>query len=183
MVDDFESYTDDIDSGQAIFQTWIDGVENETGSYVGYDIADNGTFGETAIVHGGSQSMPLEYSNVDPPHYSETSRTFGVSQDWAANEADMLTLYFRGDSANSEETLYIVLEDSAGREATAIRTNPADVRAVSWQKWSIPLSDFAAGGVNLARVKTVSIGVGNRSNPAPGGSGQIYIDDIYVTRP
>jgi len=32
-----------MDAGTAIFQTWIDGVENGTGSYVGYDVADKGT--------------------------------------------------------------------------------------------------------------------------------------------
>jgi hypothetical protein len=31
VVDDMESYTDDTDAGEAIFQTWIDGWENGTG--------------------------------------------------------------------------------------------------------------------------------------------------------
>ncbi|MDI9430745.1 MAG: discoidin domain-containing protein, partial [Planctomycetota bacterium] len=35
-IDDIESYTDDIDAGQAVFQTWIDGWTNNTGSLIGY---------------------------------------------------------------------------------------------------------------------------------------------------
>jgi hypothetical protein len=36
-VDDFESYTDDMDAGKAIFQTWDDGYEvAANGSVVGY---------------------------------------------------------------------------------------------------------------------------------------------------
>ena len=36
VVEDFESYTAKMDAGEAIYQTWIDGVENKTGAYVGY---------------------------------------------------------------------------------------------------------------------------------------------------
>jgi hypothetical protein len=54
-IDDIEGYTDDIDAGQAVFQTWIDGWTNNTGSTTGYTDAP---FAEKAIVHGGRQSMP-----------------------------------------------------------------------------------------------------------------------------
>ncbi|NLT76535.1 MAG: hypothetical protein GXX98_08445, partial [Planctomycetes bacterium] len=50
-----------------------------------------------------------------------------------------------------------------------------------WNEWQIPLSDFA--GVNPSRVDTMVIGVGNSTNPAAGGIGVIYIDDISYGRP
>jgi hypothetical protein len=53
--------------------------------------------------------------------------------------------------------------------------------AASWQAWRIPLSDF--GGVNLAGVKRLFIGVDNRQQPAQGGAGLLYIDDIGVGHP
>ncbi len=55
-IDGFESYTDDIDAGEAIFDTWLDGWVNETGSTVGYLEAP---FAERTIVRSGAQSMPL----------------------------------------------------------------------------------------------------------------------------
>jgi len=72
---------------------------------------------ETWIVHGGRQSMPFYYWNMDAPHYSEAERTWELSQDWTVDEADTLTLYFRGEPHNSPEPSYVAIEDS-GRPAT-----------------------------------------------------------------
>jgi regulation of enolase protein 1 (concanavalin A-like superfamily) len=91
VVEDFESYTDK--EGSRIYETWVDGWTNNTGSVVGYLQAP---FAETTITHGGKQSMPLEYNNVKPPFYSETERTFDTAQDWTTNGADSLALWYRG---------------------------------------------------------------------------------------
>ena len=45
----------------------------------------------------------------------------------------------------------------------------------------IPLSEFQ--GVNLAGVKKMMIGVGDRANPKAGGKGVIYLDDIGFGHP
>ncbi len=92
-IDDFESYTDDIEAGEAIFDTWLDGWVNDTGSTVGYFDAP---FAEKTIVHGGGQSMPLEYNNSDSPWYSEAERTFETAQDWTIHGADTLVVHVRG---------------------------------------------------------------------------------------
>ena len=93
VVDDFESYTDDIDAGETIWQTWLDGLTNNTGSIVGYWEAP---FAETSIVHSGRQSMPMDYNNVNSPFYSEAERTFDPVQDWTVNGADELSLWYHG---------------------------------------------------------------------------------------
>lgn len=93
VVDDFEGYTDDIDAGLTIFNTWVDGWVNGTGSTAGYFDAP---FAERTIVHGGKQSMPLAYSNADSPWYSEAYRNFESPQDWTVNGADTLVVYFQG---------------------------------------------------------------------------------------
>ncbi len=90
-VDDFESYGDA--EGSRIYETWVDGWTNNTGSVVGYL---QSPFAETTIVHGGRQAMPFEYNNIKTPYYSETERTFDPLQDWTTNGADSLALYFRG---------------------------------------------------------------------------------------
>jgi len=102
VVEDFESYKDT--EGSLLYETWIDGLTNGTGAVAGYMTAANGTFGETAIVHGGKQSMPMEYNNVEAPYYSETERTFSPAQDWTIRGADTLTLYFRGHPVRFAQT-------------------------------------------------------------------------------
>jgi len=92
-VDDFESYTDDVDAGTTIFDTWLDGWVNETGSTVGYL---NAPFAEKTIVHGGKQSMPLAYDNAGSPWYSETQRVFDAPQDWTVHGANTLIVHFQG---------------------------------------------------------------------------------------
>jgi hypothetical protein len=96
-VDDFESYTDD--EGSRIYETWIDGWTNSTGSTVGYVTAP---FAEQKIVYGGRQSMPMEYNNVAAPFYSEAERTFDTPQDWTADGADTLTVHIRGRTMDFE---------------------------------------------------------------------------------
>jgi len=110
VVDDFESYTND--SPNRLFQTWMDGVgysadeflpgtrPNGTGSAVGHDIWTAGphygkTIAETAILHGGRQSMPLYYDNTGFA-CSEAERSWITPQNWTPFRADTLTLYFRG---------------------------------------------------------------------------------------
>jgi hypothetical protein len=59
---------------------------------------------------------------------------------------------------------------------------PNAVLATEWQKWHIPLADLRPAGMDVAAVKTMVIGVGDRNNPKPGGTGKIYIDDIRLTK-
>jgi hypothetical protein len=174
-VDDFEGYDDE---DHRIYDTWLDGWVNETGSTVGYLDAP---FAEQTIVHGGRQSMPLEYNNADAPFYSETSRTWGSAADWTVGSADSMRLYVQGDPNNAPETLYVALEDSAGQVAVVSHADAAVLQSATWVEWQIALSEFA--GINLTGVETVYIGVGDRANPAAGGTGLIFIDDIGYGRP
>ncbi len=89
LIDGFESYDDE---DNRIYDTWIDGWVNETGSTVGYLEAP---FAERSITNSGRQSMPFEYDNSVAPYYSETERDFG-SADWTTNGADTLALSFQG---------------------------------------------------------------------------------------
>jgi len=382
-IDNFESYTND--SPNRVFQAWIDGwgfsedpffptgnPGNGTGSMVGYN-PEAGDIMETTIIHGGRQAMPVEYNDVNPPYYSEIERAWETPQNWTANGADTLQVWFRGNPVrfvqsspgsitmgaggldifgtadqftfayksltgdgsiivrvdslentdpwakagvmireslspdarfagvyatpgngvrfqgrllnageatsdtsvatdeqkalvapvwvkierigttvnayystdgskwtamswnpqtismvgtvyiglvvtshnvnvattavfsnastsggaggswqfaeigidhllNDRDTLYIAVKDSAGR--TAVVTNP-DADAVlrnTWQAWDIPLADLRSAAVNVAAIKTMYIGVGDRKTPSAGGSGRIFIDDIGFGR-
>ncbi len=101
VFEDFEAYDD---AGNRIFDTWLDGWVNDTGSLVGYDEAASGTFGERTIVHSGGQSMPLRYDNTESPFYAETEREFETAQNWTSHGANALTLYFRGNACGFYQT-------------------------------------------------------------------------------
>jgi hypothetical protein len=181
VIDDFEGYTDQ--AGEEIFSTWIDGFTNgQNGSTVGYMTAVNGTFGETTVVHDGQQSMPMDYNNVDAPFYSEAERQFSPVADWTAGGADTLVLYVRGNGGNAAAPLYIAVEDSASNAGIVLHSDADIVKTAQWTEWRIPFADLSAAGVNLAKVKGLYIGVGDRDNPTADGAGRIYVDDIRLIK-
>ena len=85
------------------------------------------------------------------------------------------------DRTNSTAALYAVVEDSAGKSVVVTHSDPAAVNLAAWTQWKIPLSSLT--GVNLAKVKKLDLGVGDRKTPAPDGFGRLYIDDIQVIKP
>jgi hypothetical protein len=177
VVDDIESYDDDEDR---IFDTWLDGFVNETGSTVGYF---ESPFAERSIVHGGRQSMPLAYNNADPPYYSEAERTWTAAQNWALGGADTLVLYVRGAADNEPEPLYVVVEDNGGRSMVVRHPDPEVALATEWQVWRIPYSTFSEAAMQFTSIKRMVIGLGDPDNPTAGGSGLVFIDDIFAGHP
>ncbi len=162
VVDDFESYTDDIDAGTTIFDTWLDGWVNETGSTVGYFDAP---FAERTIVHGGRQSMPLFYDNAGLT-LAEAEYTFDT-QDWTAHGLQSLSLYFYGAPDNSGQ-LYVRINNTK----VVYDGAAADLTKEQWQVWNIDLSSV---GGNLSNVTSLAIGV-----EGAGASGVLYVDDIRL---
>jgi hypothetical protein len=187
VIDDFESYTDEY--GHRIYEAWADGWEavepwpgyrcNCTGASVGHF---EKPFAEQEIVHGGAQSMPLDYNNVWRPYYSETDRLWETAQDWTVWSVNTLSLWFRGEAGNSAEAFYVAVEDSEGWTGVVKHPDPNALLATEWQEWQIRLTTFAFGPVDLTAVKQLYIGIGDRKNPKPGGAGTVYIDDITLMR-
>jgi len=182
IVDDFEDY----DAGEnQIWYTWKDGLGYGTPGTDGY-YAGNGTgsavgdesttsYTEETIVHGGNQSMPVYYDN-SVLKYSEVEKTLTYPRDWTENGVSILTIWFRGNSDNAAETLYVALNGSA----VVNHDNPDAAQIDEWTQWNIDLQAF---GINLANVNTIAIGLGNKKNPVAGGSGTMYIDDILLYPP
>ncbi len=185
VLDDFETYTDDMDADEAIFQTWIDGWGNPyNGAWIGYQ---ESPFAERSIVFEGSQSMPLWYDNLDgfawaelswedywawlilkgyeEPNaiYSEATRTFAPVMDWAA-EAQYLVLYVRGDETNTGGDLYLTVND-----AVIVHPDPNALITPLWQQWVI---DFNEIDTDLSQVETLTLGVVGQD------TGVMYVDSI-----
>jgi hypothetical protein len=185
IVDDFEDY--DVGNNE-IWWAWKDGLGyaahgnepaypgNGTGSMVGDETT--GSYCEETIIHGGSQSMPLFYDN-SILRYSEAEKTLTYPRDWTENGVNMLTIWFRGISANTAETLYVALNGNA----VVSHDNPNAAQIDKWTRWNIDLQAFADQGVNLTNVNTIALGLGNKKNPVAGGSGTMYFDDIRLYPP
>ena len=185
VVDDFEDY--DVGNNE-IWWAWIDGLGyashptlpahpgNGTGSMVGDETT--GSYMEETIVHGGGKSMPVFYDN-SVLLYSEVEKTLTYPRDWTENGVNTLTIWFRGNSDNAVETLYVALNGNA----IVTNDNPDAAQVTTWTEWTIDLQAFADQGVNLANVNTIAIGLGNKKNPVAGGSGTMYFDDIRLYPP
>jgi len=154
VVDDFESYNND---DNVIYETWIDGWVNDTGSTVGYLTEP---FAETTIVHGGGQSMPLLYDNTG---LSTAEADLSLSQNWAANGIKSLSLYVYGDADNTGQ-LYLEINGSRVDYTGNITTT-------AWLHWAVDLSTVG----NVSNVNSLTIGI-----EGSGATGVVYIDDIRL---
>ncbi len=163
VVDDFENYNDDIEAETTIWHAWIDGLtDHASGSTVGYE---NSPFAERSKVHGGKQSMPLQFDNTSFT-FSEAKRTFDASQDWGAREIKTLSLFFAGDVDNGGQ-LYVKINNTK----VAYDGDAADLKRSGWQTWNIDLSKVG----NVSSVKSLTIGV-----EGSGAKGILYVDDIRL---
>ena len=150
LIDDFEAY----DGDNLIEDTWITSDTVQV---------------EDANVYQGNQAMRFSYSGT-----ADANRTFDPNQDWTALGVKALRLYFYGLSGNTGGPFSVSLEDTDGDIGTVSYPDFNDVNKVRWVEWNISAQDFAAGNMDLDKVKRVRISVGGS------GSGDIYIDYIQV---
>jgi Concanavalin A-like lectin/glucanases superfamily/F5/8 type C domain len=161
VVDDFEGYNDE---DNLIYESWIDGWVNETGSTVGYLEAP---FAERTIVNSGRQSMPLFYDNTG---VATSEAELALGQNWTTNGIQGLSLSFYGDPDNTGQ-LYVKINDTK----IAYEGDAADIASAAWQVWNIDLSTV---GGNLSNVASLTIGI-----EGAGAAGVVYIDDIRLVSP
>jgi concanavalin A-like lectin/glucanase superfamily protein len=155
VVDDFESYDDE---DNVIYETWIDGWVNETGSTVGYLSAP---FAEQTIVSSGSQSMPLSYDNAG---VTTAEAELDLGQNWTTNGIQSLSLQFYGDPDNTGQ-LYVKINNTKV-------SYDGDLTTAAWQPMTVDLSTV---GGNLSSVSSLTIGI-----EGAGATGVVYIDDIRL---
>jgi len=149
-------------------KTWTDIKDATTGQVVSTTIlmGSNVYIGLCTTSHNSAATTTAEYTGA-----ATTGTVTGQWQQvWIGDDPDR---------TNSAAGMYVVVEDSTGKTATA--TNATAVNTATWTEWKVPLSSLT--GVNLAKVKKLTIGVGDRKSPVPDGTGRIYIDDIRVTKP
>jgi regulation of enolase protein 1 (concanavalin A-like superfamily) len=145
--------------------TWEDVVDGD-GVPVAREITMTSTVnaGLALTSHATGVVTTAEFSEVDIDGSTPSFQVADVGVDHPGNQPDQL---------------YVIVEDTAGGSATVEHPDgPSAVTVADWTPWKIPLTDLA--GVNLTRVGTVTLGVGNANMD---GTGTVLFDDIRVTKP
>jgi len=157
-VDDFESYGSDADI-QAAWPHNITGVD-----YV-----------FLATDSEGSKSMQFYYQNQYEPYFTEATQTFDNPQDWTRLGVETLSLSIVGQTDNVEQRMYMKVEDTAGNSATVEHPYAHACQSRLW--WTIALSEFSAGGVDLNQISKLTIGLGDGTS-----TGQVEedMDSIFI---
>jgi hypothetical protein len=162
LIDDFESYADT----NAMLIPWSNAGTGGTLSLA------------TSGGHDKAKTMKFDYNNSGAPYYSE-AQDAAVDFDWTIAGVVAIDIWFKGNAGNAAVPMYAALEDNNSHPVAVVtNSDPNIVKSAEWQVWRIKLSDF--NGVNLSNVKKFYIGFGDRSNPAAGGSGTVYFDDISL---
>jgi hypothetical protein len=170
LVDDMESYQNV--EYMEIWAAWLDGTEFGTndptnGSVVGADPA-MGDYSPAAGRNGG-QSLPIWFTNTAAAPKSEAvcNSPFG---DWTGSGIKSLSLWFRGDLANSGSgRLYVKINNGA---PIYYDGDPTDLAKASWRPFNIDLSKVAG---TLKSITKLTIGV-----EGVGAKGVVYVDDIRL---
>ncbi|MHC4519501.1 MAG: discoidin domain-containing protein, partial [Planctomycetota bacterium] len=160
IVEDFEGYNDD---DNVIYDAWLDGWVNDTGSTVGYL---SSPFAETTLAHSGAQSMPLAYDNTGGVTVSETERSLAAAPNWSRHGIKSLSLYFFGDPGNTGGQLYVKVDGTK----VLYDGSAEDLKIAAWIPWAIDLASLS-----VQNVGTLTIGIEDA-----GVSGMLLIDDIRL---
>jgi hypothetical protein len=162
LVDDFEKYADSA----AMLASWSGGGTGAVLSLV------------TTGGHDKPRTMKFDYNNSSAPLYSE-AQIADIDSNWAVAGVLAIDIWYKGAAGNAAEPMYAAIEDNnSNLVAIVVNDDALAVQATDWQVWRIKLTDFAP--VNLANIKNFYLGFGSRTNPASGGSGTVYFDDIRL---
>jgi len=145
--------------------TWTPMVWNPQTITMGADIF----IGLAVTSHAANTVTQAEFSGV--------VTTGNVTGSW-----ESVDLGIAQPTGNLPDPLYLVVEDTTGKKATVIHTDPLAVNAGVWTPWNIPLTTLTAAGAKANSIKRMTIGVGDKSKAASVASGVIYIDDIGYGR-
>jgi hypothetical protein len=163
---------------------WVK-IQRVGDNFSGYISADGKTWKQQGTTQSIKMTGPVYIGICVTSHQAGEQRTMqfdsiattgNVTGSWLGAQID-------GSQYNDPAGLYVIVEDSTGKTKVVAHPDPAAAATGTWTQWAIPLSDFTSAGVKMTKVKKLSIGVGDRSNPKPGATGMLYIDDIGYGHP
>lgn len=184
MIDSFDGYRVwGYQDAPNVWDVWLDGWENaENGSLAG-NVEE--PYMQLSNPAGGTGlALPLHYDNTVAT-LSWITRTFSPAQDLTQDGATSLVLWIRGpqgDGINPADDIYVVLEDGVTSDMQVIATAEEVIERpegtpIAWKKVTIALSDLTIDPTGLT---SMTIGVGNRTNPQNSGLGTVFVDNIAL---
>jgi hypothetical protein len=190
-IDDGISDSAHSNPGAATFPCWVK-LERKGNQVTGYHSADGTNWVLQTNEGGGTSPNPrmidigasvyiglaVTSNNLNAPciaEFSQVQITGNVSGPWQVADIG------GANAGNSPNRLYVTVEDSRGKTATALHPDPATTTLAEWTQWNMPLSEFTSAGVDVTDIAKMYIGVGDRASSTPNGAGLLYIDDISLT--
>jgi hypothetical protein len=165
---------------------WVK-IERKGNSFSGYISPDGVAWAQL----GTAQTIPMtnpvliglalcshDAAVATSAQFSNISTTGNVTGNWQVAEIGATQ-----PEGNSVEGLYLAVTDSSGKSKVVQHPDAAATAYMTWQTWTIPLTEFTAAGVKTTAVKSLTLGVGNKAAPKAGGTGTMYIDDIGFGHP
>jgi len=149
---------------------WVRVAEGPRASYVKIAMDEE--------VHIGLVVASDVYATATSAEFSDISVTGNVTDPWAVGRIGSKYPYV----GNDPDPVYVAVADEVGNMAVVNHPDPLVVGAALWERWDIPLSEFASAGVDVAHITQMFIGVGDRDNPSQGGEGMLHFDDFRLTR-
>jgi len=156
------------------------------GDNIGGYISTNGTaWTPLGVPQAIKMTAPVLIGICMTSHAAGENRTFqfdsitttgGVTGTWQG-------VQINSPQYNDPAGLYVIVEDSTGKSKVVTHPDPAAAATGTWTRWAIPLSDFTSAVVKTAKVKKLTIGVGDRTKAKASGAGMLYIDDIGYGTP
>ena len=124
-------------------------------------------------------AMAIDYDNSLAPYYSEASFTPELTDFTSYNLASFELRYY-GLPANSSEDMYVTLSD--GVNSATVELDETATLIEDWYFFRIAYSEFTDNNpsLDLTNIQTVTVGVGSKLAPTPGGSGTLYVDNLRL---
>jgi DUF1680 family protein/regulation of enolase protein 1 (concanavalin A-like superfamily) len=126
------------------------------------------------VAHTGTRSLRLQSG-----HDAQAQYTFANNQDWLAATYNFrfLRVFFKGDSENRIDELYLECEDNdwgAVRTRVTYHGDKANLNEPTWTQWDVDLRELVENNpvFRLDHVKKISLGFR--------GSGVVYFDDLSI---
>lgn len=152
---------------------WLQQPDDE--DVVSYQSPNPQTIDMPATVYIGFALSSHNHDLLATAVFSQVTMTGDVGSPWQVADIGC------DHPGNTPDDLYLIVEDGAGTVAATVNPDPTVLNALAWTEWRVPLSGLP--GLDLRRIKRLTIGIGGREGSVPPGSGRVLIDDIRLWTP
>jgi hypothetical protein len=173
------------DMGTVIAPPYWVKVTKVGSTFTGYVSADGKTWTQQGTPQAITMTDPVYIGICETSHQAGEQRTMQFDNIAATGNVtgSWQGAYINSPQYNAAAGMYVAVTDNAGKTKLSANADPAAAATGAWTQWKIPLSDLTAAGLKTTKIQKITIGIGNKTSPAAGGVGTVYIDDIGFGHP